>query len=166
MSEWATPTAAPERAIGSQGGLEPAPPRDYGAAMTERRFRRALESLAAVFAFVQEFTVTHGLPETTSYDLELIAEELFTNCVKYGGGTAELAIALGWLPPEVILQVRDEGARPFDITKTAAVDTSAPIEQRHAGGLGLHLVRQIADRVAYEHHDGASTVTVVKRLED
>ncbi len=133
--------------------------------MTERRFRRDVDSLAAVFAFVQEFFAANGLPEHTSFDLEVIAEELFTNCVKYGGDSSDVAIGLSWSAPELTLRICDQGAPPFDLTLAPPVDTAVPIEQRHAGGLGLHLVRQMADRIQWERLDGANRVTVVKRLE-
>lgn len=133
--------------------------------MTERRFRREVRSLEAVFAFVQDFVATQCLPEPASLDLELIAEELFTNCVKYGGGSGDIELRLTWTPPVVILQVVDQGAQPFNPAGSPDMDVNAPLEARRGGGMGLHMVRRIADRIDYAHRNGASTVTVSKRLE-
>ncbi len=39
----------------------------------------------------------------------------------------------------------------FDVTRPPDVDIDAPIEQREPGGLGLHLIRRMADSVEYEY---------------
>lgn len=134
--------------------------------MVERRFRRDFASLDAIFTFVREFLDSHGIGERHAHDLELISEELFTNLVKYNReGAADIAIGLSWSRPEVTLTLRDFGVESWDITQAAPVDTGAPLERRRAGGLGLHLVRQIADRIDYQYQDRTSTITVTKRLE-
>jgi len=134
--------------------------------MPERRFRRDFTSLDAIFAFVREFLKTHGWIERHAPSLELIAEELFTNLVKYNrDGTEDIAIQLEWHPPEVILTLRDFGVEAWDLTRVPPVDTTVPVEKRRAGGLGLHLVRQIADRIDYAYENRNSTITVTKRLE-
>jgi anti-sigma regulatory factor (Ser/Thr protein kinase) len=99
--------------------------------------------------------------------VEFIAEELFTNLVKYNrDGTEDIAIGLSWQPPEVVLTLRDFGVEGWDLTRVAPVDTEAPLERRRPGGLGLHLVRQIADRIDYAYENRNSTITVTKRLEN
>ena len=45
------------------------------------------------------------------------------------------------------------------------MDIHQPIEQRRRGGLGLHFVREIADRLEYDWTDRVSTITVTKRIE-
>lgn len=134
--------------------------------MLERHFRRDFASLDAIFAFVREFLASHGIVERHAHSLELIAEELFTNLVKHNrDGTEDIEIGLSWKPPDVILTLRDFGVEGWDVTRAAPVNTEAPIERRDAGGLGLHLVRQIADRIDYAYEDRNSTITVTKRLE-
>ena len=134
--------------------------------MSERRFHRDFASLDAIYAFVREFLVSQGIGERHAHSLDLIAEELFTNLVKHNrDGTEDIAIGLAWKAPDLTLTLRDFGVEGWDVTRAAPVNTQAPIEHRRAGGLGLHLVRRIADRIDYTHEDGNSTITVTKRLE-
>ena len=134
--------------------------------MVERRFQRTMTSLEAIYSFVREFLSSQGIGHEAAFDLDLIAEELFTNMVKYGrGGSPEIAIALAWDAPTMTLRIKDFGAERFDPTEGPAVDVNRPIEQRRAGGLGLHLVRRIADRLDYAHDETCSTITVTKRLD-
>ena len=60
------------------------------------------------------------------------------------------------------IRLRDFDVERFDPTQTPPVDTSRPIAERRAGGLGIHLVRQIADRIHYDYQGRDSTITVTK----
>jgi serine/threonine-protein kinase RsbW len=51
----------------------------------------------------------------------------------------------------VELTLIDHDVEPFDITRAPDVDIGKPIEEREPGGLGLHLVRRMADRVDYDY---------------
>jgi anti-sigma regulatory factor (Ser/Thr protein kinase) len=134
--------------------------------MVERRFPRTAASLEAIYAFVREFLSSQGLPEEVAFDVDLIVEELFTNMVKYGvGGRPEITLGLAWKAPALTVRLEDEGAPRFDPGNAPPVDVSRPLEERRAGGLGLHLVRRMADRLEYAYEDGRSRITVTKRVE-
>jgi serine/threonine-protein kinase RsbW len=133
--------------------------------MAERRFPRSVASLQAIYAFVREFLSSQGIGEDTAFDVDLILEELFTNMVKYGrGGGPEISIALDWTDSTLTLRLKDFGVEPFDPTTAPNVDTERPIAERRAGGLGIHLVRLMADRLEYAYEGRCSTITVTKRL--
>jgi anti-sigma regulatory factor (Ser/Thr protein kinase) len=86
-----------------------------------------------------------------------------TNFIKYGshdGTVQHVEFTLTLSPGEVTLQVVDEGD-PFDPLQAPAPDFSAPLEDRPKGGLGLHLLRELADRVAYERRGGRNRLTLV-----
>ncbi len=133
--------------------------------MVERRFPRTAASLEAIYAFVREFFASQGVPAGAAFDVDLIVEELFTNMVKYGaGGEPEITIGLRWKAPALVLVLEDVGAPPFDPAQAPPVDVNRPIEERRAGGLGLHLVRRMADRIEYAHDQGKSRITITKRI--
>lgn len=126
----------------------------------ERRFPRTIGSLDAIFAFIAEFLRERGIDPARAFDLELITEELFTNMVKYGGGVADVSLALRREGDTVVLVLRDFDGRPYDVTRPAPLPDGVP----RAGGRGLHLVQRLADGLDY-HHDGRiGTITVRKRL--
>jgi anti-sigma regulatory factor (Ser/Thr protein kinase) len=117
-------------------------------------------------AFVREFLARHGAARDATLDVELIVEELFTNVVRHARvGTPEVALALDWRAPTLVLRLRDFEVEPFDVTRVPPPDLALPLAARRRGGLGLHLVRRIADRVEYAYR-GGNTVTVTKRLDD
>ena len=53
---------------------------------------------------------------------------------------------------------------PFDPFARAAPDTSLSVEERPIGGLGIHLVGQLMDKVDYQRRDNHNVVVLVKEL--
>ena len=133
--------------------------------MAARRFPRSFASLEAIFAFIRERFAAEGLDSERAWDLDLIAEELFTNMVKYSAsGSNEVEISLDWAAPVLTMWLREFDVERWDVSKAPAVNAAAPLRERRAGGLGLHLVHQLADRVEYAYENRCSTITVTKRL--
>jgi anti-sigma regulatory factor (Ser/Thr protein kinase) len=131
----------------------------------ERRFPRDINALPALFDFVAEFGASIGMGEDRRYDLDLILEELFTNMIKYNRETAEpVRIELRRRESAVVATLRDVGVHPFDPTRVSTEFGAASPDGLHAGGRGLHLVRQYADDLQYEHQNDASTITVTLGL--
>jgi len=132
--------------------------------MVERRFPRDVASLERIYGFIREFLAERGIGADAAYDVDLIAEELFTNMVKYGrGGEPEISIVLDWDASALLFCIRDFGGERFDPTLAPEADTTRPIAERRAGGLGIHLVRRMADRLTYGY-DGGNVIRVTKRL--
>jgi sigma-B regulation protein RsbU (phosphoserine phosphatase) len=48
----------------------------------------------------------------------------------------------------------------FDPTTVPEADTTASLEDRRIGGLGIHLVRSIMDTVTYKRLDGKNVLTL------
>ena len=61
------------------------------------------------------------------------------------------------------ITLRDNGVA-FDPTKQAEVDTEQVTAERQVGGLGIALLRQIADEVRYERIDDINTLTILKKI--
>ena len=100
------------------------------------------------------------------YLVSLAIEELVTNCIKYGytdrkDHTIDFVLSVddGALRMVVI----DDG-NPFDPLAAPRPDLTLPPESRPIGGLGLHLLRELADEMHYERRDGTNRLSVTKRM--
>lgn len=133
---------------------------------TERGFPRRLDSLAEVYEFVRAFFADHGLDEDSMKSVNLAVEELFTNMLKYSVGESDISIVLERLTREVSISLTDFDVAPYDITKVAEIRVDKPLDERKPGGLGIHLIKQLMDRVEYEYVDRRSTTTFFKKIED
>ncbi|HKO21406.1 MAG TPA: ATP-binding protein [Candidatus Eisenbacteria bacterium] len=131
----------------------------------ERRFQRDLSSLPELTRFVADFLSHCGLSPSNAYDLDLILEELFTNVLKYSSGTGDVAVGLTRDDSLVTIAVREfDAAKAYDITRAPEPDFTRPIAERPVGGLGIHMVRQLAETIRYEYKDRVSTTTITKKV--
>lgn len=111
----------------------------------------------------------HGIEAGVRGDVRLIVEELASNAIAYGGvdgkdvGQYELSVNIAIDGDLLTLEFRDEGA-PFDPLSTAPPDLEADIMDRPIGGLGLYLIRQIAEETHYRRVDDANLLRVSLRI--
>jgi serine/threonine-protein kinase RsbW len=132
----------------------------------ERSFERNFRALGDVFEFTRRFAHDHDFEESLMYPVNLIVEELFTNMVKYNtGGGQPIRVLLDAEDRRVRIELIDEDVDPWDPAQVPEVQLDRLVEQRKPGGLGLYLVRAIADKIEYDYKDRRMRVTVIKRLE-
>lgn len=131
----------------------------------EKSFDRRLESLGAVFAFLKEASTAFELDQALTFSVNMVVEELFTNMIKYGAsGGREILIGVDKTASQLKIKLIDFDSEPFDLTDLDAVDTSAPLNKRRPGGLGIHLVRCFMDEVKYEYKDRTTHISLAKNL--
>jgi len=117
-----------------------------------RMFPRSFDSLRAIFAFTADFCSRHGVDKGLVPTVDFVAEELFTNMVKYSpGGSPEVRVDMAAIPGGVEMALTDYDVEQFDVTQAPDVDIGKPIEQREPGGLGLHLIRRMVDSIEYRY---------------
>lgn len=130
--------------------------------------RNRLEEVGRLAEAVEAFFAARGLDPGAGAQMALALDELATNAISYGfepGAEIEgaVCITLGQEGRTVWAVIEDRG-RPFDPLSVPAPDTSASLEARGIGGLGVHLVRQIVDEITYERAGGRNRLRLSKRL--
>lgn len=105
------------------------------------------------------------LPDAARRRLLTAFDEILSNVVRHGlrdrPGLIEVTISRdGGL---VRAEVTDD-AGPFDPLLAPAPDTSAALEARQVGGLGIALVRALTDDVTYERRDDRNRLTLKWRV--
>ena len=131
----------------------------------QKRFKRDLQSLNYIFAFIQNFIMENKLDEEMSYTINLAIEELFTNMVKYNADNPNhILIDIVKEDDKVIITLTEFDTEPFYIEKVRTYNSTQPLEERPVGGLGIHLIKKMIDHIDYEYKDRKSTITLVKRL--
>ena len=131
-----------------------------------KKFKRDLKSLDEIFKFINEFSAKTGVDESVVFTINLVVEELFTNMVKYTyENTNEILLQLKKNEDDLIIHLTDFDVEPFDITRTAEVDTKQTLEERRVGGLGIHLVKQMIDKIEYDYKNRQSKIILTKHLE-
>lgn len=128
--------------------------------------RSELSELARVRPGVQAWLDEWNASERLRYDVDLVLEEIVTNLIKHGcrGRTPkDITLALAVEGDFVTMRITDRGRR-FDPRKVGPPDLSDRIEDRQPAGLGIHLVRQVAELVDYRR-DGECNVLDLRVFE-
>ncbi len=131
----------------------------------EKFFKRDVNSLNEIFDFLESCISRNKLNESLAFTVKFAVEEVFTNMVKYNPlGPDQISISLGVEGENVVVELVDFGGLPFDITKASPVNFELPIENRNPGGLGIHLVKAMVDKVDYHRRDNKDKVTLTMKL--
>lgn len=132
-----------------------------------RSFERSFSALGAVFESISRFFEREGIDAGHRQVVDLAVEELFTNFVKYNPESPHrILMELSRDDVELAIVLTDFEAEPFDITALPEVDVDRPLAEREPGGLGIHLIREMMDRVEYVY-DAArreGRTTMIKSL--
>ena len=131
----------------------------------EKVFKRDIQALDAVFDFLEQCISNNNLNQSLAFTLKFAVEEIFTNMVKYNPlGPDQISISLVVEGGNAIVELVDFEDVPFDITKTEPVNLDLPMEEKNPGGLGIHLVKAMVDKVDYQHINNKSKVTLTINL--
>jgi anti-sigma regulatory factor (Ser/Thr protein kinase) len=93
------------------------------------------------------------------YSLKVVADEIYSNIVYYSGAkTADILFKND--DDKLTLVFADDG-KPYNPLEAEEPDITAGIEERKIGGLGLFMVKKMAESVCYEYTAGKNQMTVV-----
>ncbi len=119
-----------------------------------------LESLDDVTAFLEECLTEHGAPIKVISQVNVAADEIFSNIARYSGATS-VSVSCEAEDDRVVLRFADNG-RPYDPTGREDPDITLSAEERDIGGLGIFMVKKTMDEIAYEYADGFNILTIKK----
>ena len=94
------------------------------------------------------FAAQHHLPEPARMAMDHALAEHLQNIVSHSG--ASRVEILFQSDPKAVLAVVSDDGRAFDPTAASEVDTTIPIADRPIGGLGIHMMRRLCDRLTYQ----------------
>jgi serine/threonine-protein kinase RsbW len=132
----------------------------------ELRFPARAEHLALVRLVVSHLAQQGGagLDLARMDDLRLAVSEACANAIEaYGrrGRAGDVVLRCSVVPGEVAVEIEDH-AGGFDLDQLVPhPPVEAPERLHHERGLGIPLMRQLADRVAFDGDDEGTTVRLV-----
>ena len=137
----------------------------------ELTLRNDLAEHARLAAALSEWAESQGIDPGLVTTFELAFDEILANIVGYAyedddepGAEHAIEVACRWDGATLSAEVADDG-RPFDPLSAPEPDLEAGLDERQVGGLGLFLVRQLMDEVAYRRQDGKNRLSFAKKQE-
>ena len=119
--------------------------------------------LPSLFAAIDEALASAGIDRALAVDVQLVTEEVVCNAIEHGarpGVEHEVTVDITINDDRITLHFRDDG-HPFDPLSQPEPDLDADIDGRPIGGLGVHMVRTLADEIAYVREDRHNVLHVV-----
>ncbi len=137
----------------------------------ELTLRNDLAEHARLAAALSDWAERQGIDPGLATTFELAFDEILANIVGYAYDDADepgvehaIEVACRWDGETLSAEVVDDG-RPFDPLSAPEPDLEAGLDERQVGGLGLFLVRQLMDEVAYRRQDGKNRLSFAKKQE-
>jgi anti-sigma regulatory factor (Ser/Thr protein kinase) len=123
-----------------------------------------LKALATAAARVQDFGDQHRIESALMGKVSLCLEELLTNIIRYGdadeASTPCVLVDLELIPGELKVELLDSGGAFDPFTDAPPPDMDSGLAERPIGGLGVHLVKVLADHYEYHRASAQNRVTL------
>jgi sigma-B regulation protein RsbU (phosphoserine phosphatase) len=112
------------------------------------------------------FSEENEIPTSIRRELNMVFDELLNNVISYAyqdDKAHEIEVRVEVAGKRLVVSIADDGIpfNPFDADKP---DTGLALEERTPGGLGIHLVLKVMDKVAYTRRTDKNVLTLVKKL--
>lgn len=121
-----------------------------------------ISCLQPFLEFVHNGTQASSLTPADIDKLDLILEELLVNIARYayaGTETGDIELAYAFQDPaRLLVQISDTG-HAFDPLSSDPPDFSRGLGERPLGGMGIFLVKSIAESITYRREGGRNTVS-------
>ena len=119
-----------------------------------------IRQISNLAGFVDRIMEENDLKPDFAMKVNLALEEAVTNVIMYAypaGTKGKVNLEAVVEGTELKFTLADRG-KYFDPTEAPEADTTASVEDRPIGGLGIHLVRTIMDSVTYKRMDGQNVL--------
>jgi len=128
--------------------------------------KAVFENLANYLNYVWLFAKDNDLSNDFLRKITLAVEELLVNVISYAypkDSIGEVELSLSISKETIKINIIDSGI-PFNILKVKAPDTNLPLHKRGIGGMGIHFVKKLADKIEYERKAGENHLTIFKKI--
>ena len=124
-----------------------------------------IATITQLSEFVETVCEEKGLDMALTMNLNLALEEAVVNVMSYAYPDSQGDVKVDiMIDDQKVVSILTDSGIPFDPTQKGDVDTTLPAEERPIGGLGIHLVKQIMDKVSYQYVDNQNILTLEKNI--
>ncbi len=136
--------------------------------MTERHLllQNDVRQIPQLADFVETIAQESNLDQALAMTLNLALEEAVTNVIMYAypKGSQGLVDLEAIVRKDSLVFILSDSGKPFDPTTAPKADISLDVEERPIGGLGIYMVMNIMDSVAYRRENDRNILTMTKKI--
>lgn len=116
---------------------------------------------------IESFLNEHQVSESTVNKILLCVDELITNLIAHAYKDKDdhaVLLECRLDDRDIALELRDDGL-PFDPTHKVHPNVQLGLEERDIGGLGIHFVMTLMDKVVYQREGDFNVLRITKAIE-
>jgi len=130
-------------------------------------FANSADEAPRIARRIEHFLHDKQIADPTINKILLCVDELITNIIAHAYTDKEehaVLIECRAFDDAIELELRDDGV-PFDPTTQTRPNLKMSLEERNIGGLGIHLVMTLMDKVEYQREGDFNVLKVTKVLD-
>ena len=120
-----------------------------------------LEEIGRLNARVTTHWLELALPPEHELPVTLALEEILSNVIRHSGAT-DISVRFTFEAGAFEFTVADNGPA-YNPLAFPPLDPTAPLDARRPGGMGVHIVRHLADELRYEYLTDRNTLLFRKQ---
>lgn len=122
-----------------------------------------VESHECVWDFVSNRTKKAGLSHKIINQAQIVVDEIYSNIRLYSGASmARISCRID--SEKMVLEFFDNGVQ-YDPLSASEPDVTLSLEEREPGGLGLHIVKEMASDISYSYDEGFNRLIITIRFD-
>ncbi len=133
--------------------------------MKELKIDATLDNLDNVLAFIEEALDEIGVPMKIMTQMNIVAEEIYVNIAHYAYNPhiGEALIKIDEDGENIYVTFEDGGV-PYNPLEKEDPDITKSAEERDIGGLGIFMVKNMMDDIAYNYENNKNILTIKKTI--
>lgn len=125
-----------------------------------------LSELECVSETIENFAEEHQIDFAVLTKVNIILDEVLSNIINYGeiadkSSSKSIGLVVEIDENGVIQITVSDNCTPFNPLDREDPDTTADLESREIGGLGVYLVKKLTDSVTYTRHANRNILKIV-----
>lgn len=122
-----------------------------------------MSNFQSFIGFVEEALESIDLPQNFIFSLMTVTEEIIVNIINYAykNESGDLEIVFESDGKIVRFIFKDNGI-PFNPLEKSDVNTNLQVHERDIGGLGIHMIKSMTDKLTYQYQNNTNILKVEK----
>jgi anti-sigma regulatory factor (Ser/Thr protein kinase) len=127
--------------------------------------KNKLSEINQIFPVVELVADKWGISDKIKNQIILAIEEVVSNILFYAYNDQDehlISIELCLVSNGIKIKIIDDGKHFNLLDSSKEVNIHAPVEEREIGGLGIHLLKTMMDKIEYKRDDNKNKLTLIK----
>lgn len=121
-----------------------------------------IQNFPQIRSWAEKCWLDSGFPVDRMSEMLIALEEIYVNVCSHGyaGAPGPVKFQCYRVQDDSIIYKIKDWSGPFDVTKVDAPDIKSCLSDRKIGGLGVLLIKEMADEIEWSYEDHSNTLSL------